>query len=65
MAQTVSDHIIQRLYACGVRTIYGYPGDGINGLIGALDRAEGRPLHPDPPRRSRCIHGVWSREIHW
>src|SRR3569623_2238073 len=42
MAQTVGDHIIQRLYAWGVRTIYGYPGDGINGLIGALARCEGR-----------------------
>jgi len=42
MAQTVSDHIIQRLYSWGVRTIYGYPGDGINGLMGALGRADGR-----------------------
>ncbi len=31
MAQTVSDHIIQRLYSWSVRTIYDYPGDGING----------------------------------
>ena len=43
MPQTVSDHIIQRLYAWGVRTIFGYPGDGINGLIGALDLAVGNP----------------------
>ena len=26
----------------GVRRIYGYPGDGINGVFGALLRAEGK-----------------------
>ena len=37
--QTVGDFIIDRLYAWGVRRIYGYPGDGINGVFGALNRA--------------------------
>jgi pyruvate dehydrogenase (quinone) len=36
----VSDQIIERLHAWGVRRIYGYPGDGINGLMGALNRAD-------------------------
>ena len=40
MADTVSDFVVQRLHAWGVRRIYGYPGDGINGLMGALDRAQ-------------------------
>ncbi len=39
MSETVGDFVMQRLYAWGVRTIYGYPGDGINGFLGALDRA--------------------------
>jgi len=39
MRQTVGDFVIDRLYGWGVRRIYGYPGDGISGLIGALDRA--------------------------
>ena len=39
MAINVSDQILQRLKAWGVRRIYGYPGDGINGLMGAFDRA--------------------------
>ena len=39
MSETVGDYVMQRLYCWGVRTIYGYPGDGINGLLGALDRA--------------------------
>jgi pyruvate dehydrogenase (quinone) len=37
MAQSVSDFVWDRLHEWGVRRIYGYPGDGINGLIGALD----------------------------
>src|SRR5690349_67200 len=41
VSQTVSDFIVRRLYDWGVRTIYGYPGDGINGVMGALRRAEG------------------------
>ncbi|MGF6965163.1 pyruvate dehydrogenase (quinone) [Paraburkholderia sp. WC7.3g] len=40
MAETVGDFIIGRLHAWGVRRIYGYPGDGINGVFGALNRAQ-------------------------
>ncbi|MEY9182913.1 pyruvate dehydrogenase (quinone) [Bradyrhizobium sp. USDA 326] len=42
MSQTVSDFIVQRLHQWGVRDIFGYPGDGINGVFGAMNRAEGR-----------------------
>ena len=38
MAQTVGDFFWNRLHEWGVRRIFGYPGDGINGLLGALDR---------------------------
>ncbi|MBV1795668.1 thiamine pyrophosphate-requiring protein [Siccirubricoccus sp. G192] len=41
MAKTVGDFLWQRLHDWGVRRVFGYPGDGINGLIGALDRADG------------------------
>jgi len=37
MTQTVSEFVWQRLHDWGVRRIFGYPGDGINGLVGALD----------------------------
>jgi len=40
MTQTVSDFVVSRLQAWGVRMIFGYPGDGINGVFGALSRAE-------------------------
>src|SRR3954463_2054945 len=42
MSKTVGDFVIQRLHAWGVRHIFGYPGDGINGVFGALNRAEGK-----------------------
>ena len=39
----VADYILERLREWDVHRIYGYPGDGINALLGALDRAEGDP----------------------
>ncbi|WP_312256373.1 thiamine pyrophosphate-requiring protein [Stutzerimonas nitrititolerans] len=42
MAMTVGDFLVERLYQWGVRRIYGYPGDGINGVFGALNRANGK-----------------------
>src|SRR4051794_23149615 len=41
--RTVSDLIVERLRAWGVPRVFGYPGDGINGLLGALRRAGGDP----------------------
>src|SRR5438874_3084140 len=38
MAQTTSDFMLERLAEWGVARIYGYPGDGINATLGALDR---------------------------
>ncbi len=42
MTTTVSDFIVERLYQWGVRRMYGYPGDGINGMFGALQRGGGK-----------------------
>ena len=43
MADLVADFLLKRLTEWGVKRIYGYPGDGINALVGALDRADGDP----------------------
>ncbi|MEV4336474.1 thiamine pyrophosphate-requiring protein [Streptomyces sp. NPDC049590] len=43
MSTKVSDHILERLRAWGVEQVFGYPGDGINGLLAAWGRAEDRP----------------------
>jgi pyruvate dehydrogenase (quinone) len=40
MAKTVGDYVLERLQTWGVKRIFGYPGDGINGLTAALGRAE-------------------------
>jgi pyruvate dehydrogenase (quinone) len=44
----VSDFIVARLRSWGVRRIYGYSGDGINGLLGALGRAGNDPEFVQP-----------------
>jgi pyruvate dehydrogenase (quinone) len=38
VAQTVGDFFWERLHQWGVRRVFGYPGDGINGLLGGLAR---------------------------
>ena len=39
----VADLVVERLRAWGVHRVFGYSGDGINGVMGALRRAEGDP----------------------
>src|SRR3954452_11429723 len=36
MAETVGAHILQRLHEHGISRVYGYPGDGINGILGGF-----------------------------
>ena len=42
MTKTVGDFVVSRLKDWGVRRLFGYPGDGINGVFGALQRASGK-----------------------
>ncbi len=39
MADTVADHVVQILLDWGVDTVFGLPGDGINGLVDAFRKA--------------------------
>ncbi|MDX6328507.1 MAG: hypothetical protein QOI83_890 [Streptomycetaceae bacterium] len=43
MSVKVSDYILQRLQEWGVEHVFGYAGDGINGLLAAWGRAENKP----------------------
>jgi pyruvate dehydrogenase (quinone) len=43
MAQTVADHLLGRLREWGVEQVFGYPGDGINGIVAAFGKAADRP----------------------
>ena len=38
MGDKVADFLLKRLSAWGIKRIYGYPGDGINGILGGLER---------------------------
>ncbi|MEZ2416457.1 thiamine pyrophosphate-requiring protein [Luteibacter sp. RCC_6_2] len=39
---TTGDFLLERLGAWGIRRVFGYPGDGINGIMGAMGRAADR-----------------------
>ncbi|MFE6822439.1 thiamine pyrophosphate-requiring protein [Streptomyces sp. NPDC057690] len=43
MSVKVSDHVLQRLREWGVEQVFGYPGDGVNGLLAAWGRAGDEP----------------------
>ncbi|NGN68348.1 thiamine pyrophosphate-requiring protein [Streptomyces sp. A7024] len=42
-SQKVSDYVLARLREWDVTHVFGYPGDGINGLLAAWGRAENEP----------------------
>ena len=42
-APTVADHLLARLRDWGVDTVFGYAGDGINGLLAAWGRSADGP----------------------
>jgi pyruvate dehydrogenase (quinone) len=43
MADTVADVLLRRLREWGIGQVFGYPGDGINGLLAAWGRADNDP----------------------
>ncbi|HST47784.1 thiamine pyrophosphate-requiring protein [Jatrophihabitans sp.] len=43
MADTVADVLLARLREWNIEQVFGYPGDGINGLLAAWGRAENSP----------------------
>jgi pyruvate dehydrogenase (quinone) len=68
MALTVSDFLLARLSEWGVHTIYGYPGDGINGIVGALDRASDtlrfvQVRHEEMAAFMACAHAKFTGEV--
>src|SRR5438067_6261702 len=68
MGRTVADFLIQRLQNWGVRFLYGYPGDGINGIMGALNRSGNRPRfiqarHEEMSAFMACAHAKYTGEV--
>lgn len=71
MARDVSDFIIDRMIEWGVHRIYGYPGDGIGGFFGALEKAEKdekplkliRPTHEEMAALMAVAHAKFTGEV--
>jgi pyruvate dehydrogenase (quinone) len=68
MKQTTADFLLERLHENGVRRIYGYPGDGINAIVGALERAANRiefvqVRHEEMAAFMACAHAKWTGEV--
>src|SRR5881296_3694313 len=66
--QTTSDFLIRRISEWGLKRIYGYPGDGINGIIGAIDRANGaieyvQVRHEEMAAFMACAHAKFTGEV--
>jgi len=67
MSQTVGDYLLERLATWGIKRIYGYPGDGINGIMGAFARSSNgqRPefiqvRHEEMAAFMACAHAKFS-----
>ncbi|MFP5311412.1 MAG: thiamine pyrophosphate-binding protein, partial [Actinomycetes bacterium] len=43
MATTVADYLLSRLGEWGVDKVFGFPGDGINGILAAFGKAGNQP----------------------
>ena len=68
MALTSADFLLQRLHENGVRRIYGYPGDGINAIVGALERQKElidfvQVRHEEQAAFMACAHAKWTGEV--
>jgi pyruvate dehydrogenase (quinone) len=67
MAQTTADFLLARLKEWGIHRIYGYPGDGINGIMGAFERTGGidfiQVRHEEMAAFMACAHAKFTGEI--
>ena len=68
MGQLTADFLLERLAENGVRRIYGYPGDGINAIIGALERHKDKlefvqVRHEEMAAFMACAHAKWTGEV--
>src|SRR6478752_4114696 len=68
MSTNVSDFLLQRLGEWGIKRIYGFPGDGINGILGALNRAGDefefiQVRHEEMAAFMACGHAKFTGEV--
>ncbi|GAA4468066.1 thiamine pyrophosphate-requiring protein [Novipirellula rosea] len=68
MSKTVSDFVFERLHEWKVDRIYGFPGDGANGLFTAMDRAMDkfdlvRVSHEEMAAFMACAHSKFTGDV--
>src|SRR6478736_5218768 len=68
MADSVGDFLLKRLQQWGVRRVFGYPGDGINGILSAFGRAPEsvefvQVRHEEQAAFMACAHAKWTGEL--
>ncbi|MBV8031419.1 MAG: thiamine pyrophosphate-requiring protein, partial [Betaproteobacteria bacterium] len=67
MSELVGDFLLKRLSQWGVKRVYGYPGDGINGIMGAFGRSKEvefvQARHEELAAFMACAHAKFSGEI--
>jgi pyruvate dehydrogenase (quinone) len=68
MNPTAADNLCERLIEWDVKTIYGFPGDGINGILGALRRHESQlrfiqTRHEEMAAFMACGHAKFTGEV--
>ena len=69
MSEKVADFILARLKEWGVKRIYGFPGDGIGGMVAALGRDTKDPIefiqtrHEEEAAFMACAHAKWTGEV--
>jgi pyruvate dehydrogenase (quinone) len=68
MPQTVGEFVVRRLLEWKVDRIYGYPGDGINGVFAALRKAGDKPRfiqarHEEMAAFMACAHAKFTGQV--
>ncbi|HEX8907941.1 MAG TPA: thiamine pyrophosphate-requiring protein [Anaeromyxobacteraceae bacterium] len=67
MATTVGQYILERLVQWGIRRVFGYPGDGINGIFGGFHHVKELELvqvrHEEMAAFMACAHAKFTRQV--
>ncbi len=67
MAMTVGEFVLERLSQWGVRRVFGYPGDGINGVVLAFDRRDDvefvQARHEEMCAFMACAHAKFTGDV--
>jgi pyruvate dehydrogenase (quinone) len=68
MADTVSDFLLKRLSGWGIKRIFGFPGDGILGIMAALERHQDlfewvQPRHEEMAAFMASAHAKYTGEL--